>query len=205
MAVASDLNQLRPDLFTWQVYDTKAKADLFSTALATKTGFFVIDPIQLDKALLTQLTSVAPIRGIILTNANHLRAVETYVNDYSVPVYAHRRAVSNVTLGPVNEITEGTRISDGLKSITIEGAGPGEIALYHAADGGTLVVGDTLINFDPYGFTFLPDKYCENPRQMRESLRKLLDYNAERILFAHGMPILSRARGRLRQLLDVDL
>jgi hypothetical protein len=40
---------------------------------------------------------------------------------------------------------------------------------------------------------------------MRESLRKLLDYNAERILFAHGMPILSRARGRLRQLLDVDL
>ena len=106
---------------------------------------------------------------------------------------------------PVNEVTEGTRIGDGLESITIEGAAPGEIALYHAADGGTLVVGDTLINFDPYGFTFLPDKYCEDPRQMRHSLRKLLRYNAERILFAHGMPILSGAHGRLRQLLDVDL
>jgi len=32
-------------------------------------------------------------------------------------------------------------------------------------------------------------------------LRKLLDYEAERMLFAHGMPILSGASDRLRVLL----
>jgi glyoxylase-like metal-dependent hydrolase (beta-lactamase superfamily II) len=92
-----------------------------------------------------------------------------------------------------------------LEVTAIDGAARGEIALYHAANGGTLVIGDALINFEPYGFTFLPEKYCQDPKQMRNSLRKLLRFNAERILFAHGMPILSRASDRLRQLLQADL
>ena len=88
--------------------------------------------------------------------------------------------------------------------IAIEGAGPGEIALYYPADNGTLILGDALINFEPYGFTFLPRKYCSNEKEMRQSLRKLLDYKAERMLFAHGMPILSGASERLRGLLGHD-
>jgi glyoxylase-like metal-dependent hydrolase (beta-lactamase superfamily II) len=202
MAVAADLNQLRPGLFTWQAYDTNAKADLCSTALATKAGLFVIDPVQLDNAVRAQLTSVGPIRGIILTNANHLRAAQTYATACSAPVYAHREAAANLPLAHLIQVTQGTRIGDELEPITIEGAAPGEIALYHALDGGTLVVGDALINFDPHGFMFLPDKYCEDPRQMRQSLRKLLSYKAERLLFAHGLPILSGAQTRLQQLLD---
>jgi len=69
-------------------------------------------------------------------------------------------------------------------------------------DGGTLIVGDALINFESYGFTFLPAKYCSNQKQMRRSLRKLLDYRAQRMLFAHGTPILSDASERLRGLLE---
>lgn len=91
-----------------------------------------------------------------------------------------------------------------LEVTAIDGAAGGEIALYHAANGGTLVIGDALINFEPYGFAFLPEKYCQDPRQMRNSLRKLLRFNAERILFAHGMPILSGASERLQQLLQAD-
>jgi hypothetical protein len=37
---------------------------------------------------------------------------------------------------------------------------------------------------------------------MRRSLRQLLTYRAERILFAHGTPILTGAHARLQQLLD---
>jgi hypothetical protein len=40
---------------------------------------------------------------------------------------------------------------------------------------------------------------------MRRSLRKLLDHKADRMLFAHGMPILSDASERLRSLLDGNL
>jgi glyoxylase-like metal-dependent hydrolase (beta-lactamase superfamily II) len=64
-----------------------------------------------------------------------------------------------------------------------------------------MIVGDALINLEPYGFTFLPGKYCSNEKEMRRSLQKLLDYKAERILFAHGTPILSGVSDRLRDLL----
>jgi hypothetical protein len=40
---------------------------------------------------------------------------------------------------------------------------------------------------------------------MRRSLRKLLDYKAEQIFFAHGMPILSGAGERLEGLLNSNL
>jgi glyoxylase-like metal-dependent hydrolase (beta-lactamase superfamily II) len=64
-----------------------------------------------------------------------------------------------------------------------------------------MVLGDALINFEPRGFGLLPAKYCLNPRMMRRSLAKLLDYTFERMLFAHGTPILSGARDRLKELL----
>ena len=83
-----------------------------------------------------------------------------------------------------------------------EGAAPGEIALHYSDNGGTLIVGDALVNFEPYGFSFLPAKYCSNEKQMRRSMQKLLDYKTERILFAHGVPILAVASERLRALLN---
>ena len=89
--------------------------------------------------------------------------------------------------------------------IGIEGAAPGEIALHYAGNGGTLIVGDALVNFEPYGFSFLPPKYCSNEKQMRGSLQKLSHHKAERILFAHGTPILSSASERFRGLLGGNL
>jgi glyoxylase-like metal-dependent hydrolase (beta-lactamase superfamily II) len=88
-----------------------------------------------------------------------------------------------------------------LTAIEIDGGPIGEIAIHSSRDEGSMIVGDALINFDPYGFTFLPSKYCSNAKTMRRSLSKLLDYDFERILFAHGTPILTGARDRLEELL----
>ena len=63
--------------------------------------------------------------------------------------------------------------------ISVEGAVAGELILHYALNGGTLIVDDALINFEPYRFSFLPAKYCSNEKEMRRSLR---------ILFAHGAP-----------------
>jgi len=48
----------------------------------------------------------------------------------------------------------------------------------------------------------LPRKYCINQKQMIRSLRKLLDLDFARIFFAHGNPIMIRARERLESLLN---
>jgi glyoxylase-like metal-dependent hydrolase (beta-lactamase superfamily II) len=88
-----------------------------------------------------------------------------------------------------------------LLAIEIPGGPEGEAAIYDARDGGSLIVGDALINFEPYGFAFLPKKYCMDEKQMHRSLRRLLDYDFERMLFAHGTPIMQSARKKLEQLL----
>ena len=102
------------------------------------------------------------------------------------------------------EAKNGTAIGGELEVIEVEGAVAGEIAIYHPSNGGTLIVGDALINFEPYGFSFLPRKYCLNEKQMRSSLHQLLARPAERIFFAHGVPILSGATARLRHLSNAD-
>jgi glyoxylase-like metal-dependent hydrolase (beta-lactamase superfamily II) len=98
-------------------------------------------------------------------------------------------------------------LSDGLqlgsfRAIKIDGAADGEFALYQPDDGGALIVGDALINFEPHGFDLLPQKYCNNQKQMIRSLRRLLDLDFDRIFFAHGNPIVTRARERLALLLS---
>ena len=75
------------------------------------------------------------------------------------------------------------------------------MALHYSSNGGTMVVGDALINFEPHGFGLLPAKYCLDSKLMRRSLEKILDYAFDRMLFAHGTPILSGARQRTEQLL----
>jgi glyoxylase-like metal-dependent hydrolase (beta-lactamase superfamily II) len=204
MNVVCDLTQLRPDLFIWQNYDPAVKADLFSSAVTTLAGNCLVDPIALDDSQFSRLTEKAAIAGIVVTNANHHRASAHYAEKCSVPIFAHRDSFPDKNAPALAEVADGTKVCRELEVIAIEGAVPGEIALYDAANGGTLIVGDALINFEPYGFTFLPRKYCRNEKEMRRSLRKLLTRNAERLLFAHGTPILSAASARLQQVLDVD-
>ena len=205
MPPARDLTRLLPGLFVWENYDSAVKAELFSSAIVTSTGLYIVDPIPLLAERVAELMDVAPVSGVIVTNSNHRRAASDYANMFVAPIFAHAESFPEPELPCLIEIDDGQRIGNELEVVTIDGAPPGEIALYHSPDGGTLIVGDALINFEPYGFTFLPRKYCRSAKEMRRSLRKLLARQAERLLFAHGTPILSGASARLQQLLDLDL
>jgi glyoxylase-like metal-dependent hydrolase (beta-lactamase superfamily II) len=201
MAVqAAELQPLGRSLFIWQAFVPKVKADLFSTALLTPAGLLLVDPIPLAQKPRGDLEQNGPIAGIIVTSANHIRAASEFARRFSVSIFAHRDSgiADNVTVDP------GSKILDFVDVIAIDGAAPGEIALHSPFDKGTLIVGDALINLEPDGFSLLPKKYCSNQKEMRRSLRQLLSYRAERMLFAHGTPILTGAHARLQQLLDAD-
>jgi glyoxylase-like metal-dependent hydrolase (beta-lactamase superfamily II) len=201
MAVpAAELQPLGRSLFIWQAFDPKVKADLFSTAFLTQAGLLLVDPIPLAQTPLGELEQNGRIAGVIVTSANHIRAAAEFARRFSVSIFAHRESgiADNVA------VDAGGRILDFVDVIAIDGAAPGEIALHSPFDKGTLIVGDALINLEPNGFSLLPKKYCSNQKEMRRSLRQLLTYRAERMLFAHGTPILAGAHARLQQLLDSD-
>jgi hypothetical protein len=182
MVCAAELEPVAPGLFLWRAYDSSIKTELFSTGLATPSGTYLIDPIPLAPGVASSLTDMA---GIIITNENHERSSNDFAAEFRVPIYS----AASQSFPP------------GLTAVRLEGAASGEIAVYSKSAGGVMIIGDALINFDPYGFTFLPSKYCTDHKQMRKSLAKLLDYSFERMLFAHGTPIQSDAHQRLEALL----
>ena len=201
MPAAQELAQVSPGIFIWQVYDPTVKADLFSTALETPSGTYLLDPVALDADCLTFLASRQKAAGIVVTNENHARATADLAGKLSVPVYLHETLLGTIDFPRKEALKDKALLAPGLTVIAIEGAPPGEIAIHDNTAGGSIVVGDALINFEPHGFGLLPAKYCSDFKLMRRSLGTLLEFSFERMLFAHGTPILSGARGRLEQLL----
>ena len=204
MAFAEEIAQVAPGVFIWQVYDPAVKADLFSTALETPAGIYLVDPIGLQVDAANTLESRQKVSGIVVTNENHERAALQFAERFSVPVYLYAGMGQAGVLPPMVELQDNGAVASGLTAIAIDGAPAGEIALHYEADGGTMVIGDALINFEPHGFALLPAKYCRDLKLMRRSLPRLLDYRFERMLFAHGTPILSGARVRFEQLLGAN-
>jgi glyoxylase-like metal-dependent hydrolase (beta-lactamase superfamily II) len=198
---APEITRLSETLVTWQFYDLSVKAELHSTAVKTSAGILFVDPVPLDERPLRALTQNAPIAGVCVTNINHCRAANDFSEKFATPIWAHAATHAGcLSLSP-QTISDGELICGDARVIEIPGGPAGEVAIYHADNSGLLIVGDALINFEPYGFAFLPKKYCANEKQMRHSLRRLLDYDFERMLFAHGTPIMQSARKKLEQLL----
>ena len=200
MRDAPQVQRVAPGLFVWWRYAPDVKAELFSTAIVAPGGAFLIDPIPCDDLL--GALGPAPVAGLIITNENHARHAVALAQELGAPLFAHRDAQTALGLESGCELADAAEFSPGLTAIALEGAPAGEVAIHSAAEGGTLIVGDALINMGAYGFALLPAKYCSNQKRMRQSLRKLLDYDFTRILFAHGLPVASDAKRRLAELLE---
>jgi hypothetical protein len=196
MPRASEIEPVAAGISIWRFYDPSVKADLYSTALGTPSGIYLIDPIPLAPDAMAELHDRTIVGGIIVTNENHERAAAEFAEAFKAPIYLN---VTAATLLPRIAPLRANELPSGMTAIAIEGGATGEIAIHF---GETMVIGDALINFEPYGFALLPPKYCADAKLMRRSLAKLLDYSFERMLFAHGLPILAGARDRLELLLN---
>ena len=188
MTAADDFADLGNGMFRWEAYDAHSKVDLCASAVVTDGGMFFIDPIRLRQEALDELLAAASAvpAGVILTNENHERDSAEFARRFGVPVIP---AVSLPEIG-------------GMRTVPLPGAAPGEAALHRSgSDGGTAIVGDALINLGSTPFTPLPDKYCEDPAELRRSLAQLAELPFERMLFAHGDPIMSGAQARLKAIL----
>ena len=116
-----------------------------------------------------------------------------------MPRLAHCEAAPALDCEVDRTIEDGELVEGVLTVITLPGAAPGEIAIHDSR--GWLILGDALIHLEHEGLAVLPDKYCSDVRELRRSLQKLLRFDFEVLTFAHGLPLVSRARPRLEALL----
>ncbi|MEA3213175.1 MAG: hypothetical protein QOE70_6232 [Chthoniobacter sp.] len=195
---ADEFQEITKDLFFWQAYEPAVKSDLSCCARRFGDQLIFIDPIPLASAALAELTAATTPLAIIVTNANHARAAADFRRRFSIPILAHAEAASEPGLAIDQTIGDGETVLGHFTAIAIPGAAPGEIALH--ADG-VAHVGDALIHLEPLGFALLPEKYCTDPRELRQGLGKLLRFDFELMTFAHGLPLVYHARRRLEPLL----
>lgn len=198
-AAASEIQQVTADVVFWQAYEPEVKVDLCSCAVRGKAGWVIVDPISLSQDALREFGEVVKPVAIVLTNGNHARAAAEFRERCGVPVLAHADAVPELEIPVDEELAKGSVVAGDLTVISLPGAGAGEIALH--SPGKSLHIGDALINLEPHGLGFLPEKYCRDAKEMKRSLAKLPPLDFSLVTFAHGLPLVAKARTRLSQIL----
>lgn len=186
MKPVPELDWIARDLASWRGYDPAVRCDCGSTAILTKQGWVVFDPIPLSENAWSELLSVSKVHAIALTSANHQRESLSLKVLLGVPIHAPESARGEIEAD--FWLKDGEAVA-GFSLIDLPGAATGEAVW---CDGKHLVVGDAVLHFDQ--LELLPDKYCTNPALLRKSVRKLLDLNFHAVFFAHGLPLVSRAR-----------
>ncbi len=209
MAVAQEFQRIHPHVAFWEAYEPSVKCDLSCCALKCREGWVWVDPIGL--AAMDELLAEAPPAAIVLTNGNHARAAAALREQMGIPVMAHTDAADELAGEVVVDRWvpgEDATLFPELRALRVHGAGPGEVALLLTPSlsqvgagelhpGNVLVLGDAVVNVVPVGFGFLPDKYCQDPRVLRESVGKLLRFDFELLTFAHGAPLVVGSKDKL--------
>ncbi len=88
-------------------------------------------------------------------------------------------------------------------AVHLPGCTDSEIGLYAKQSGGIVLLGDALLNSAAKGLGVLPQQYCDDRRQLRQSLHRLLDFNFKTVTFAHGDPLVGDAKKHLARFLRV--
>ena len=198
---AAEFQMLNDAVCVWSVYEPSVKCEIGCTAIKAGSGWVVIDPVPLSEAAWDELLEEAPLRAILLTNGNHPRDAANLASRHKVPICTAPETRRDIAeLLPEVALLPGELLY-GIRAIPIPGATPGETAFY--SNTGVLVLGDAVINTSTErGLELLPEKYCTDAKQNRESLRQLLTLDFKILTLAHGAPVVDRAREKLAALLN---
>jgi glyoxylase-like metal-dependent hydrolase (beta-lactamase superfamily II) len=201
---AAEFQMVNDAVCVWSVYEPSVKCEIGCTALKAGSGWVVIDPVPLSQAAWEELLAAAPLRAILLTNGNHVRDAANLRKRHKVPVVTAPDTRRDITeLHPEVTLLPGELLY-GIQALPIPGATPGETAFYSST--GVMVLGDAVINIaTDRDLELLPDKYCTDAKQNRESLRKLLAFDFNILTMAHGVPLTTHAKVKLAALLDSSL
>jgi glyoxylase-like metal-dependent hydrolase (beta-lactamase superfamily II) len=200
-AHADEFQTLSDTLYHWSVYEPAVKCEIGCSALKLPSGWVVVDPVPLAAPAWKELLALAPLRAVLLTNGNHVRAAAVLRQQHAVPIVTAidtRRDITelkaDITLLP-NELLYG------ITAIALPGATPGETAFF--SNTGVMLLGDAVIHTSTErGLELLPDKYCADAKQNRASLRNLLQFDFHTLTFAHGAPVTTHAKQKLSALLE---
>src|SRR3954471_25018105 len=191
-------------IYHWTVHHDPIKAEV-SSYLVPSAGA-IIDP-KIPEGGLDALPEEPKV--VVLTSGHHHRDAGRVAREYDIPVRALKQAAEHIGRHlDVAVVEGGEEAADGVTLVHIGALAPDEGAAHVAVGPGALVFADGVMRHGAE-LGFPPDKLIgEDPEQVKLELQdaytKLLPREFDVLLFAHGDPISSGGKERLRDWLAGD-
>jgi glyoxylase-like metal-dependent hydrolase (beta-lactamase superfamily II) len=201
MKPATSLQEITTGLFGWAGYHEQWKVDFNSYALRTDEGVFLIDPTRPEPAVMEKIKHLGEVIGILLTNENHSRDADWFRKHFEAQVYAHEKAKGDCEIKLDVLLMDNETLPGGIRVIHMPGACSSEVAFYTPKSKGIVLLGDTLLNNDGEGLSYLPDPYLDDKKAAKKSAQNLLKLKFQTLTFAHGKPLTGNAREQLAKFL----
>ena len=194
------MREILTGIFTWPWFSEPHGYNFNGHFIGHAGGNLCVDPVEPSDEDLAELARQGVAR-ILITNRNHSRAANkirartgarTAIHPADAPHARKEGAVLDDELNPSDKVGPFVVIDSPGKSL-------GEVVL-HWPERKILLVGDALVGDPPGKCKLLPDKVVDDPARFRDSARSLLDLDFDILLVGDGVPILSSAKERLREL-----
>jgi glyoxylase-like metal-dependent hydrolase (beta-lactamase superfamily II) len=205
------MREILPGIFTWGSTYADRPWDLNGYAIRLDAYTVLVDPPAPEDDEWPSFDALRPVTRIVLTNRDHIRDAELFRARYGSRLVAGAEEVTQLAPLTIDEpVCEGDLVLGVLRVIHLPGKSPGEIGLYldpahHAISresGGILLLGDAIIGHPPGALGLIPEHKLDNPSKLKQSLRKVLDYNFDVLLLCDGRPVLSGGKLKVAEFLN---
>jgi hypothetical protein len=199
MNEAESIQQIFPGVFRWKIFSAEHKVELCSHAVVVNGQLICFDPVPLANEAFYELSRQGMPNAIVLTNENHQRDCAVWRERWRVPIWAD--AAASLTIAGIQRFESEQSHWQSWQLHRLVGGAGGETALRWSRES-LVVCGDAIVNLPSRGLELLPDKYCRDPALLRRRLRELVGQPFNRLVMAHGSPVLENASARVSELLD---
>jgi glyoxylase-like metal-dependent hydrolase (beta-lactamase superfamily II) len=209
--ILDTVREILPGIFTWGSTYADRPWDLNGYAITLDGCTVLVDPPAPGQDDWPSFDLMKPIRKVVLTNRDHVRDIQLFRTRYGAHVVAGTDEVLQLAPIAIDEaVREGDLISSALRVIHLPGKSAGEIGLYfdpthHAFSremGGILLLGDAIIGNPPGALSLIPEPKLDQPSKLKQSLRKLLDYDFDVLLLCDGQSVLSGGKLKVAEFLS---
>jgi len=196
------MNEISPGLWHWKAMHPKIGIEVSSYYVAD--GGTLIDPM-LPAEGIDSVRRIGEPQRILLTTRHHYRQSDAFREESACPVLCHEAGLHEFEGGPpVQGFSFGDDVANGILALEVGVLTPEETAFHIDSGPRALSFGDAIVSLPDEGLQFVPDKYMgDDPEAEKEHLRagvrRLLEFDFDNLMFAHGAPLIGGAKAALAE------
>jgi len=196
--IADIVEEVADGVWHWRIRNSHIGGAISSShAVADEDGCVLIDPVRLaDEAL----TTLPPVRAILLNATTHQRAAWRYRSELGVEVWGADDARTGDE-EPNRRFAEGDVLPGGLRAIRTPGPEWPHYCFLLEHKAGVLFCSDLISNDGDRELAFVPAEFHEDPAETRRSVERLLELDFSILCLDHGVPVADDPKAAIRNLL----